>query len=96
MPNPLDRQSHYAGAILFDGGSQSGWTVVSETVQCVHCQRHWSMEPGSGRERGWCRKCMGPICGAEPCFTCVPAEKMLEMMEAKGRMEANLRLLRGI
>lgn len=95
MPNPLDRQRHYAGAIMHDGGSQSGWTVVGETVQCVHCAKHWIMEPGSGRERGFCRNCMGVTCGAEGCYNCLPQEKWLEQMEAKGRMEENLRILRG-
>lgn len=46
-----------------------------DTLQCVHCMKHWIVEPGSGRQRGWCLKCSGPLCGAEKCMTrCVPFE----------------------
>jgi hypothetical protein len=95
VSSPLDRVRHTAGAIMFDGGSQGGFTVVGETLQCVHCAKHWMMQPGSGHERGFCLKCMGPTCGRQMCYECVPQEKWLELMEARGRMEANLRLLRG-
>lgn len=84
-----------AGAILFDGGSQSEWTVIGETLMCVHCGKHWMIQPGSGNERGFCLNCMGPTCGGQKCFDCVPMERMLEIMEAKGRVEANIRAIRG-
>ncbi len=49
-----------------------------DTLQCVHCQKHWIVEPGSGRQRGWCLKCNGPLCGAQKCMTeCVPFEKKI-------------------
>ena len=40
-------------------------TVTGETRQCVHCQKMWTYQPGSGTTRGWCLKCDGFIC-AEP------------------------------
>ena len=47
-----------------------------DTLQCVHCMQHWMVEPGSGRRRGWCTRCSGPLCGAEECMkNCVPFEK---------------------
>jgi len=49
-------------------------TIEFDTLQCVHCDRHWRVVPGSGRRRGWCMKCNGPHCGAEKCWTCRPAE----------------------
>ena len=55
-------------------------TVHKDTMQCVHCGRHWVVVPGSGRVRGWCKKCMGPHCG-KTCERCVPFEKQLEAME---------------
>ena len=62
------------GAILVDGQH------VADTLQCVHCGAHWIPRKGSGIIRGFCKKCMGPICGPS-CSRCVPQEKMLEMME---------------
>ncbi len=80
---------------MSDAGSLTGFTVIGETLQCVHCAKHWVMVPGSGHERGFCRNCMGVTCGREMCDACVPQEKWLETQEAKGRMEQNLRVLRG-
>lgn len=62
-----------------------------ETTMCVHCQMHWKVQPGSGRKRGFCFNCNGLTCGKESCETrCVPFEKAIEEMEAKGRLEAAL------
>jgi hypothetical protein len=52
-----------------------------ETLQCVHCGKHWVPAPGSGTQRGWCYRCAGPICGGKPCFTCIPFEAQIEIME---------------
>lgn len=61
--------------------------VEGETVMCVHCQRHWKVEPGSGRRRGYCLNCNGPTCGKQACETsCVPFEKAIEEQEARGRL----------
>jgi hypothetical protein len=51
------------------------------TIQCVHCGRHWVARPGSGRIRGFCLRCHGPICGPG-CAECVPIEQQLDNLEA--------------
>lgn len=38
-----------------------------EILKCVHCGRRWEVEPGSGRERGWCMLHNGPTCGQPEC-----------------------------
>lgn len=57
--------------------------LEAKTLQCVHCGGHWVPQPGSGRVRGWCNCCSGPICGPG-CAKCVPVEQLLENYE-KGR-----------
>ena len=59
----------------------SGKIQDGETLQCVHCGMHWIYEPGSGRERGWCGRCMGVTCGSQRCCICVPYEAQIEIME---------------
>ncbi len=67
--------------------------VEQETLQCVHCQKHWVVQPGSGIRRGWCFRCMGPSCGKQNCETkCVPAERMIEEIEGKLHGAKNLTL----
>jgi len=67
--------------LLGTGGSfridrPEGPPIEGDTMQCVHCMKHWTVVPGSGRQRGWCLKCGGPLCGAEKCMKeCVPFEK---------------------
>ena len=59
-----------------------GLEMEGDTRQCVHCQMHWRVEVGSGKLRGFCHNCMGPLCGKQKCMTeCIPAEKMIEAME---------------
>lgn len=49
-----------------------------ETVKCVHCQQILFILPGSGKERGWCMKCMGPLCNSKICNgKCVPLDVSL-------------------
>lgn len=55
--------------------------VERDTLQCVHCDCHFEVQPGSGRTRGFCTKCMGPTCGHEGCHACAPFERKLEMLE---------------
>lgn len=54
-----------------------------KTLQCCHCGGHWVPQPGSGRVRGWCMLCSGPICGPG-CAKCVPTDLYLTNIE-KGR-----------
>ena len=55
---------------------------VFDTVQCVHCGRHWVWKHGSGKRRGWCTKCNGITCGHPGCDACVPIEQRLSNREA--------------
>jgi hypothetical protein len=67
---------------LIDPGADRPLLEVG-TLQCVHCGGHWVPQPGSGRVRGFCQNCMGPVCGPG-CAACVPTEQLLENIE-KGR-----------
>ena len=70
-----------AGEItISDPGSDKPLSTEA-TLQCVHCGRHFRLQPGSGRVRGFCSRCNGPVCGPD-CAECVPAEQQLENMEA--------------
>jgi hypothetical protein len=51
------------------------------TAQCVHCGAHFPIRPGSGKIRGFCFRCNGPVCGPA-CAACVPAELQLDNLEA--------------
>lgn len=63
-------------------------TVEKDTLQCVHCEAHWNVEPGSGRKRGWCVNCAGPHCGAEACHTCTPFEMKLAQWDKEAAAKA--------
>lgn len=66
------------GAILIDGKH------VADTLQCVHCSAHWVVVAGSGKHRGWCLRCKGPLCGSVRCMgDCIPLRKRLEGWEKK-------------
>lgn len=60
---------------LFTGKSQEG-----ETVQCCHCGKHFFLSPQTTKDRGFCYRCGGFICG-ERCLNCVPIEAELEILE---------------
>lgn len=64
---------------LSDPGSDKPLAEIA-TLQCAHCGGHWIPAPGSGRVRGWCQRCAGPVCGPG-CAECVPAEQLLENIE---------------
>lgn len=57
-----------------------GGVAEHDTLQCVHCGTHWEIMPGSGITRGFCRNCMGPVCGPR-CQHCYPSEKQLDDLE---------------
>ncbi len=69
-------------ATFIDPGSDKPLLEVS-TLQCVHCGGQWIPKPGSGRVRGFCMNCNGPICG-HGCHECVPVDLYLTNLE-KGR-----------
>lgn len=52
-----------------------------DMLQCVHCGGHFELRPGSGKVRGFCMRCNGPVCGPQ-CAECVPFEQFLENREA--------------
>lgn len=72
-----------AGLIIVSDPGADKPILEIGTVQCVHCGCHYPVRPGSGKIRGFCMRCNGPICGPG-CAECVPTEQMLENIE-KGR-----------
>ena len=81
LVNSVRRPAGYVEITDPIAGNQGG-----DTLQCDHCQKHWIVQPGSGMKRGFCLKCNGPTCGKQRCETrCVPFEKELEQIEARGR-----------
>lgn len=57
--------------------------IQMDILRCVHCQRSWTVRPGSGKTRGFCLKCMGPLCGHQACFECRGSyEKQCDLWEA--------------
>lgn len=61
-----------SGARLFEGDMR----------QCCHCQAIWTHKPGSGKLRGFCRRCMGHVCGKRTCMlNCYPAEQQIDDTE---------------
>lgn len=68
-------------AVHWDGTQEE-----RDILTCAHCQYTWMVEPGSGKKRGWCLKCQGPICGKARCMAeCEPFERWLEAVERKHR-----------
>lgn len=68
-------QGHKASAysVRYDG---DGKKIEEEHRQCAHCQYTWVYVPGSGKQRGFCLKCMAVLCGKPECMrTCVPWDK---------------------
>ena len=59
-----------------------GPTVESDLVQCVHCGLHFPVRIGSGKTRGFCTLCNGPVCG-QACAECVPLEQWIENRETQ-------------
>ena len=84
MAHLLRGPRRQTGALLTHGAD--GVETETPTLRCCHCQRVWAYMPGSGKLRGWCRRCDQPICGAGRCMTrCEPWEYQVELMEAAAR-----------
>ena len=49
------RQKTQKGYVIATG--PVGVEDEGETLQCEHCGMHWKVEPGSGRQRGYCLNC---------------------------------------
>lgn len=70
-----------AGLITVFSPDKDRPILETPTLQCVHCGRHWQVRPGSGKTRGFCSNCNGPVCGPS-CAKCVPQEQMLDNIES--------------
>lgn len=55
-------------------------------MTCVHCCYGWKVEPGSGRMRGWCNECKGPVChrGPQHCKPCPFLAKLRFYVAVRG------------
>ena len=71
------------GATFYSGPPGMPGAGDGETLMCVHCQMHWTIQPGSGMTRGFCMNCNGPTCGKKKCDACVPWEKAVEIREGR-------------
>lgn len=72
-----------AGTIIINDPDLPSETQ-SSTMQCCHCGKHWDVQVGSGKKRGWCTKCSGPTCGHPICMKyCYPQEKQHDDRESK-------------
>lgn len=89
MPKLTVRTSGVVITTPLDGSPET----IADTVQCVHCQRHWIYLPKSGTKWGYCLNCAGITCGNRRCGeNCVPAEQWLENVE-QGRPEGHRRII---
>jgi hypothetical protein len=61
---------------------ENGRVTTAPTLQCVHCGCHWTPQPGSGRVRGFCMECHGPLCGKPGCAHCVHWQQKLDNIAA--------------
>jgi hypothetical protein len=77
MPHGLLKPNGILISTPLDGGR----VITCDTVMCVHCNRHWVWQPGSGRKRGRCLRCNGWTCGRPACDPCVPHEQRLDNAE---------------
>ena len=75
--------------VLITTDDDTGKESQLDTVQCVHCGRHWlwekAVQEAMGGKLGFCQSCAGITCGAA-CQACVPKEQQLENIEA-GRLD---------
>lgn len=53
-------------------------TIERDMVQCVHCGKQWSVQPGSGKRRNFCSHHVGPTCGAPGCDVCLKMDRGMQ------------------
>ena len=64
--------------------SDTGQTSERDTLRCVHCGKHWIVQPGCGARRNFCPYHMGPTCGAEVCDYCQRMDVGMQFDELPG------------
>ena len=69
--------------VLVSTPVDGGPAVNRRLLRCVHCQHVWVDRPGSGKLRGFCARCAGPVCGRPECVCngCLHWEKQLDCWE---------------
>ena len=84
--NYIKERSKGKGVLLFsphDSDKDQG----QHTITCCHCNHVFIIQPGSGKERGWCFMCGASTCGDRRCSPalngCAPFEKKLEAYERR-------------
>lgn len=56
--------------------------IEGETRMCAHCQMKWLYKMGSGKRRGFCKRCNGLLCGKDLCMRyCIPYIDKIEAIE---------------
>ncbi len=73
------------GYIIVTNADGWGKTEEYDSFMCCHCNRIIIVQPGSGKERGYCFNCDDMHCGGEQCWNCRPFEAWLDAMEATHR-----------
>lgn len=58
---------HLRIGVLTTTPHDSDKATTQDLVCCIHCGYVWTWQPGSGRQRGWCMKCNGLLCGRRVC-----------------------------
>ena len=84
-----------AGYVTIVDPSGDRPTRELDTLQCGHCGAHVPVQPGQDPSSlgGFCRQCMRHTCQKATCNTrCVPLERAIEQMEARGRFLAQVGL----
>ena len=55
--------------------------IEADYLQCCHCGCQWRIQPGSGKTRGHCMECAGPVCGPDCPAKGLPFDAYLESIE---------------
>ena len=86
----------YSGVSSSQENGQMSFTSADgieeySTLMCVHCQFHMRVRIGSGKDRGFCMRCMGVLCGKKRCLEhCEPFARAIERMEGRLSLAAKM------
>ena len=81
----MSARGHYRVDGYGIGQTADGKIVERDSLQCCHCNTHYFVSPGSGKQRGFCLLCMDVTCGRSACVLCVPFERRLAQIEQRER-----------